>query len=424
LCFHVAFRSMVPKPAAQVNIDSVTWPNLLQPIFPLLCLAYLVERANTRLLRILIFPLALFTSLRSAFYYVWIGPQFTIFNLGKAYLIVIFFSLKAVDLAFYDDRNHGFCEFPKIEKSNPINEEALKSPVGHVVDSIKRAFYIICTARGVGLEYGETIRYPVEFRPLEKKPFLLATFRELIKNFLQVDLIDTIFKLTPGVNIPGGGSIFIASLSWPARYLTATIYHLLVMHLIESSIKMIYYTFTLVGVGIFSQSTHIWPPTFHPYPLFTSHSLHEFWGTRWHQFLRRVLYISGGYPGEWIAMRFGLPRRFMTVLGIFIASGLLHELPLYITGHGLNGKMLFSFTANAVFIAIEYQWGRSTKRHAGGLWGYLCFYCFLFLMLQIVSDQYFVRGLGSAIFIPLAISPMRKIVVPASLYMGRAWGWL
>ncbi|KAF8517041.1 hypothetical protein BU17DRAFT_67156 [Hysterangium stoloniferum] len=408
LSFHAAFRFMVPKPAAQVNIDSTTWPNLLQPIFPLLCLAYLVERANTRLLRIHIFPLVLFTSLRSTFYYVWIGPQFTVFNLGKAYFIVTFCLLKAVDLAFYDDQTHRFCEFHKVETFSPTNEEAVKSPVGHVVESIKRAFYIICTARGVGLKYGETIRYPVEFRPLEKKPFLLATFRELIKNFLQVDLIDTIFKLTPGVNVLGGGSIFIASLSWPARYITATVYHLLAIHLIESSIKGTYYAFTLIGVGILSQPTHIWPPLFHPYPLFTSNSLREFWGTRWHQLLRRVLYTSGGYPGEWIAMRFGLPRIVMTVLG-----------------HGLNGRMLFSFTANAVCIAIEYQWGRATKRQAGGLWSYLFFVCVVIVFgAKPFSDQYFVRGLGGAILIPLAISPMRKIVVPASLYMGRVWGWL
>ncbi|KAF8517043.1 hypothetical protein BU17DRAFT_50253 [Hysterangium stoloniferum] len=418
-----AFRSMIPEPADRVNIDSTTWPYLLQPIPPLLCMAYLVQRPNTRLLRILIFPIVLFTSLRSIFYYVWVGPQFADKNIGKAYLIFVFCLFKAVDLAFYGDRAHRFCESPRVERSNPTNKEALKSPAGHVVDSIKRTLYIICTSRGVGLKYGESNRYPVEFRPLEKKAFLLATFMEIIKNLLLADLTDTIFMLNP--NVIRGRSIFIPSLPWPTRYMTAIIYHLLSMNLVKISMKVVYYTFTLIGVGILSQPTQVWPPLFHPYPFFTSHSLHDFWSTKWHQLIRRLLHVWGGYPVEWIAMRFGLPKRFMTVLGIYIVSGFFHQLTLYATGHELNTEILIFFIAHGFFMEIEYQWGRLIKKHVGGLWGSLWVFCTVHVLgAKLFSDPYFVCGVAGASPMPPRFSPIRRIAMPALLYIAKSCGWI
>jgi len=159
-------------------------------------------------------------------------------------------------------------------------------------------------------------------------------------------------------------------------------------------INTVYYIFTLVGVGIFSQSPRIWPPYFHPYPFLTSSSLHQFWGAKWHQGSRRMLYVTGGYPGQWIAMRLGLPKRFMTVLGIYLVSGLYHELPFYLTNHGLNGVMTLFFTAHAIFMEIECQWERLTKRRVGGLGGYLWFFCtFHVLGAKMFSDEYLIRGM-------------------------------
>jgi len=339
-------------------------------------------------------------------------------NAEKAFTMLAFCLLKAVDLAFSNHGAYGFCEFPKVEKPN---DEALKSRASHVLDSIKGAFYITLSPRGVGLKYGENTQYPVEFRPFAKIPFLMATLMELIKALIQLNIIDTLLKLKPGVDVLGDGSIFIPSLPWSKHYWTAT-YHILHWHNLLSGVNLMYHISTLIGVGIFSQSPRIWPPFFYPYALFTSSSLHQFWGLKWHQGLRRVLYVSGGCPGEWIAIRLGLPRRFMTVLGIYIASGLLHELPFYLTGYGLNGKVTLFYIAHAVFMEIECQWERLTKRRVGGFWGYLWFFCtFHVLGAKMCSEEYFIRGLGVAQANSTPISPVLEIVIPALLYMGMSY---
>ena len=69
--------------------------------------------------------------------------------------------------------------------------------------------------------------------------------------------------------------------------------------------------------GAFS-SKQDWPPIFdNPW---ASQSLHELWGKRWHQLLRRTFLVCGGYPGYWIAGNTGM------ILGSFFASGMFHQI--------------------------------------------------------------------------------------------------
>jgi hypothetical protein len=238
--------------------------------------------------------------------------------------------------------------------------------------SASETLEILCAGRGLNFDYGRDMAIPPDTRPLEKGPFLWATFKHSISQFVIADIIDTMWKSSP-FGTPKGGSIFIQALPWPRQYLMSTIYHVSTGLMIICSFEAAYDLATLVCVGILSQSPKAWPPLFwHP---FASQCLQEFWSIRWHQALRRTFLVFGGLPGSWISNKLRLRRGVGLVFGTFVASGLFHEIPLYANGRTWDWSMLQFFIAHAFFVLLERTWkkvtGRPVRGWLGRLWVFL-----------------------------------------------------
>ena len=54
----------------------------LMPFFPSVAMGYLVRRPNTHLLRVLLCPILLFTTIYTYYRYYWINPRANVYNWG------------------------------------------------------------------------------------------------------------------------------------------------------------------------------------------------------------------------------------------------------------------------------------------------------------------------------------------------------
>ncbi|OJT01603.1 hypothetical protein TRAPUB_7945 [Trametes pubescens] len=162
-----------------------------------------------------------------------------------------------------------------------------------------------------------------------------------------------------------GGTIFLPMLPPVSRYLLSTAIQFIVGIFIILTLQMVFDLFSLIGVGLLNQSPALWPPV-HDEPWHMS-SLHEFWSKRWHQILRSVFLVMGGYPGRWIAGDVGM------LFGTFIASGMYHEVSLCMGGAPFDVRVLVFFVAQAFGILAENAYRRTTGKRvsgwAGWLWG-------------------------------------------------------
>lgn len=174
--------------------------------------------------------------------------------------------------------------------------------------------------------------------------------------------------------------MFYYSLPPISRYAVSTFIHILSGRCLLAGFEAIYQLVTVVAVGIFDDSPSAWPPILDSPWL--SESMHELWSKRWHQLLRRTFMVYGGYPGKWIAGDFGM------VLGIFIASGLYHELSMYAMGRGLDPAPVIFFALQAPILVIERLWRRITGRRVSGWYGRLWVYFVMFVLGQPMSSSF------------------------------------
>jgi hypothetical protein len=237
---------------------------------------------------------------------------------------------------------------------------------------------LLSSMRGIGWDYGtgNDIYIPPEHRPLEKSAFLKSTLWSTLGYYLLLDVVDTGFKLVPGVSSPSGGSIFLPELSPVPRLLVSTSLHFATGLAFIAGFNMVYGLFTLMTVSWW-QSPSAWPPVMES-PWATT-SLHDFWGKRWHQLLRQTFFVGGGYPLAFVSKTilgafFGeqvtrMAELWGLVLGTFTASGLFHMFAMYAMGRGIEWKVVGFFSAQAIALILERAWRATTGRRVGGWWG-------------------------------------------------------
>ncbi|GJJ15556.1 hypothetical protein Clacol_009834 [Clathrus columnatus] len=275
--------------------------------------------------------------------------------------------------------------------------------------SVLDAIELLCSIRGIGFEYGQGVWIPSETRPIEKRPFLCTTLVLFIRSFVILDVIESLLKLTPPLQTPQGGSIFLPSLPKFQRYIVSTLLHVATGCGLLEGFQMVYFLCSLIAVGFLNNSPTAWPPIFdHPWD---SYSLQDFWSRRWHQLLRRIFMVFGGMPGKWVGSKLKHPH-LGQLLGVFIASGLYHEIPAYAMGKGFDWRVPAFFLLHALLVLGERFWRSMTGRKVGGRWGR--FWQSL-LKTHLVVDSWHTRGLGGGLIIPPAISPMRRLILPIIL---------
>ena len=242
---------------------------------------------------------------------------------------------------------------------HPVTGRA--KPPRRIFSGLLDAFELTTRPRGIG--WTDSVNTPIPAPPLYKSrsDFLKSRLFIFIRNTLVMDVCDILLRAFPDICNPTGGSMFYTHLPPIQRYFVSTIINLIFGLFGYLAITTTQVWMSAIGVGLLGQSPSDWPPLMDRPWLSTS--LHEFWGRRWHQMMRRPLAILGGIPGEWIAGRVGM------VLGVFIASGLFHEFSAYVLPGHLDHRVTLFFTLQAVGILAEDLYRKVTGQKSGGWLG-------------------------------------------------------
>lgn len=247
-------------------------------------------------------------------------------------------------------------------------------PRSYIATWFYDAIELAHTMRGLHWQFGRGVHIPKPTRSLEREPFLWATLRSFIRNFLLLDLLESFVKFFPGVGTPLGGTIFYPELYLTTRYAVSTSIHIATGSALLAGFGMVYDLITLFAVGVLDSSPTSWPPVMdNPW---TADSMHAFWATHWHQLLRQTFLVFGGYPGQWIAGRIGM------LLGAFLASGLFHELSMYSMNRGWDYAVIAFFAIQGPIMVLEQIFRRVTGRRIGGPAGRVWVYFIMFVLAQ------------------------------------------
>ncbi|KAF7288550.1 MBOAT-2 domain-containing protein [Mycena chlorophos] len=415
-----AFRILVPEPHHRIPITWSTAPQLLVLYVPLVLLAALARRPDTFLIRLLLFPTVFACCLLSGFRYTAAHqvPQLAVYDWGLSLLSFVIIA-KALQYSFTPE---GMLKVGERRPGEAKGKEVANGHAnGHAADlhntprsSVFPAWLcdaaeLIHTMRGPRWKFAQGAYIPPPTRPLERRAFLRATAVSFLQNFLLLDILESSLKLFPGVGDPSGGSIYYPNLPLIPRYIVSTGIHALFGSSLLAGFGMVYDLFSFLGVLWFDNPPSSWPPAIDD-PWHTT-SLHLLWARSWQQFLRTTFIVYGGYPGRWIAGDVGF------VCGTFIASGLYHELAAYALGRGFDHRVTLFFSLQGPLIIGERLWRIVTGRRVGGWLGLLWVYFVIFGLGQVlITDSWMRRGLGGAMVIPPAISPVRLLLIKLVLH--------
>ncbi|KAF9781677.1 hypothetical protein BJ322DRAFT_1213017 [Thelephora terrestris] len=414
---HHAFRIIVPLPHHRTPW---AWNNAywaIVPFIPLGVMAYLVRRRDTFVMRLLLLPATICLLVHSAHGFYWSDPLVETRNWSQRFVCAQFIS-KALECALTPSglSKVGETRLPPIGGEKDVyvrSSPTAKHGVPNLIffpPAVSDAFEVLFACRGYGWDFEQGVHKPQEYRPLERHAFVNATWIMVFRNFIVIDFLDAAVKLVPEASSPSGGSIFLP-LPPVQRCVVSAIIVIMTAIGIRAGFEVVYGVATLIGVGLLNQSPLLWPPPFdHP---FSSDSLTVFWGKGWHQSLRRMFFIYGGYPafwlGSWISKETG---KALMVFGVFTASGLFHELSTYTPGRGLDMRTTRFFVGQAVAVLGERAWFKLTGTKVHGWIGFI-WVCFWTAVLgQQCIDAWYRRGLGSSAAIPTYMSPTRNLLWP------------
>ncbi|KAH9929801.1 uncharacterized protein B0H18DRAFT_931061 [Fomitopsis serialis] len=395
-----AFQKLLP-PSEGRELEPLSARSLplaiLSPAIPFLLLAYLARREDTHLLRLLLLPIAVASALYSTFHYKLEDAHYRSFEFLR-FLVGYYIIGKSLNFALVRDGRFKAGE----KRLKHVNEaDSTRSPNPGVLPSCLRdALELACTLRGVGWDFGRDVYIPPRTRSTQRGCFLAGATIAILKNFLIVDLCESLIKLVPGVGSLEGGSLFLPHLPLHLRYCLSMAVHVLGGMMIIFGLEAGNDFVSLLAVGLFRASPESWFPLYDS--PWRSTSLHQFWGKGWHQLLRHMFLSFGGYPGGWLAGQAGM------VLGTFLASGLYHELAFQLSDH----RVVLFFVLQGVAILLENAYKRYTGRRVGGIAGWCWTAIWVVVLGQMCTDAWAIGGLPGAILVPRKLSIVRSLLFP------------
>lgn len=417
-------RLLLLKMSDRIPITWGTFPYTLTFLIPLLLMSYLVRRPNTHVMRILLLPVVLVTAVRSCYGYMWTDPRLNVYNWGEG-LFCLLCIAKAIEFTFVRDGRRKVDEIHPGDDQTPAISKKDYDPTGHSADAnghvpvsglqrpgssflpvwFEDAVEVLFSLRGIGWDFGKGTYIPRETKPIERIPFIRATCSSFLQSFLLLDFVESCIKLVPGLGSPEGGTMFLPWLPPFQRYALGMTMHVCSGLALLTGFRMCYDLCTLFAVGLLGHEPTSWPPPFeNPW---ASTSLTEFWGKRWHQFLRQTFIVFGGYPGKAVG-----GGRVGMVLGTFVASGLYHECAMVAMGREWDNTVPLFFALQGVFILLERTWKVWTGRRVGGWGGMFWVYFVIMILGQPCVDSWHRRGLGGGVVIPSIMSPTRQLIFP------------
>ncbi|KAI0670536.1 hypothetical protein C8Q78DRAFT_1036725 [Trametes maxima] len=411
----LAFREFIPQYARREQLKWTNTPQAFLYLIPYFFMAYLVRRQGTHLMRVLLLPTVVAMALRCTFRFKNDSPKFAWYEWNRG-LLAMFVIAKAVDFAFAREgrlkngeqelrRSHVGDSADTYQTGSDRAAELLgRGPAARVLPrALFDAFEAGLTMRGVGWDFGRYTPLPPTTRPPERRAFVRETVKNILRNQLLIDFIDTVTKSLPGVTA-SGGTIFYHDLPPMQRYAVSTAVHVGHGLLIFAGVALVYDYLALVGVVLLSQPPALWPPIHGS--LLGVRSLHDFWAKAWHQSFRYTFLTLGGFFGRWACGNAGM------VLGCFIASGLFHEFGLVVAGKEPDSRVLLFFLIQAGGILMEKAFMAMSGRKIGGIFGIVWAALFVVGAGQICTESWFSRGIGGAISIPPPLSVIRVTILP------------
>ncbi|KAI6046704.1 membrane bound O-acyl transferase family-domain-containing protein [Pisolithus marmoratus] len=334
-----AILGLQPTSAETLPFDlSTLFTHVLPACVSYYVFAVLVILPGTRTLRISLWPLIVLLAYRAA-----VLVDFSCNNPQRTYLNLVMFIMvmRTLEWTFLKD---------------PLKRHVRPTP-SIFIDALDLATNL----RGVGWNWSEGLRLPPETRPTSRLRFAIyVLLSALYHSFICGTLHTATQAFAPeAFTALSGGTIFDDTLPPLIRYTRSSIISIIVAFDIYAGMQMAYDICSFIGVMIVRQDPAQWPPVFdEPWK---ATSLHDFWGYRWHQIMRRLFIVLGGWPLGFVFGRVGY------LFGAFLVSGIYHIVSVAVLNRSVEWWcMVFSFEMMAVGVIIEHVFTKMTGKRVGG----------------------------------------------------------
>ncbi|KAF9238548.1 hypothetical protein BU15DRAFT_47604 [Melanogaster broomeanus] len=235
-----------------------------------------------------------------------------------------------------------------------------------IFTALWNAWDLLLNLRGIGWNWSRGLILPKPaFEIHSRAAFVLWSAVRFAFYMLAFDAtVQVVRMLCPeSLSSVTGGSIYDPSFPPVLQLLRSLSISGVAILMLYFGMEWYYHLLATLGVIVFQQHPSQWPPLFDCPWLSTS--LSEFWGREWHQIFRHIFLMVGGPPFNFLFGRLG------GVLGVFLVSGLWHELELRAVGQGNFLVVVGFFTMNGVGVVLERVWKRVCGRSVGGIWGWM-----------------------------------------------------
>lgn len=187
------------------------------------------------------------------------------------------------------------------------------------------------------------------------------------------------------------------------------IFCLLLGAMVLAPIQGVFAILSIISVLLAPKTQYWWEPLPFDSP-FSSTSLKELWGERWHALFRRAWYICGYRPAELLAQQAGLGKkgaRMVAVINTFLMSGLFHEFGLHVMRSSTAG------TAATVAASLRGDVCPPLDSHAQG-----------FGADSFRTTRFFLTQALGLIFESLLFPLILRLFPSAARNKPRSWQWL
>ncbi|KAF8551998.1 hypothetical protein OG21DRAFT_1416889 [Imleria badia] len=401
--FAVVFlRNALGVPSTKIPIDGTTLVSyVLPPSVCYLVVALLAVTPQTRTVRVALWPLVALLALRAA-----LSVDMSLGRTERKYLNIdlVFFMLTVAARTLY----WTFAKEPLVRYLRP----ATSSP-----STIMDALDLASNLRGHGWEWSGYRSYiPRDTRPANRMAFVFFAFISAVVHALICGALHrAVLTLVPvGATIPEGSTIFDETLPFPVQYLRASIITTLTALAIYAVLQMSYDLSIIPAILVLGQDPAQWPPAFDA--PWRATSLSDFWGRRWHQVLRHIFLILGGYPLSLVLGRAGI------VIGAFLASAVVHHIgQLTLNSQVEFWWMLVGFGMMAPGILAERAFRQLTGKRVGGVVGWIWTMTWLLLWGNVIVEGFARAGLfGCASFIDSSLPvriPVEHLVIGFNVWL-------